>query len=65
MAAAQFHMITDWSFEAPVEPVWQALMTPEEWPVWWRAVAKVERLAAGDADGVGAVRRITWRTALP
>jgi hypothetical protein len=40
-------------------------MAPEEWPTWWRAVAKVERLAAGDASGVGAVRRITWRTALP
>jgi len=65
MAAAQFHLVTDWSFEAPVEPVWQALMAPEEWPAWWRAVAKVERLAAGDANGVGAVCRITWRTALP
>jgi uncharacterized protein YndB with AHSA1/START domain len=65
MAAAQFHLVTDWSFETPVEPVWQALMAPEEWPAWCRAVAKVERLAAADANAVGAVRRITWRTALP
>ncbi len=65
MAATQFHLITDWTLEAPLESVWQALMAPEEWPSWWRAVARVERLKDGDANGVGAVRRITWRTALP
>jgi uncharacterized protein YndB with AHSA1/START domain len=65
MPATQFHLVTDWTFEAPVEPVWQVLMAPEDWPSWWRAVARVERLAKDDATGVGAVRRITWRTALP
>ncbi len=65
MAATQFHLISDWTFDAAVEPVWRALMAPEEWPAWWRAVARVERLAPGDATGVGAVRRIAWRTALP
>ena len=65
MPATHFHLVTDWTFEAPVEPVWQVLMAPEDWPSWWRAVAGVERLAQGDATGVGAVRRITWRTALP
>ncbi len=54
-----------WRFAAPREAVWRALMTPEDWPSWWRAVAKVERLAEGDASGVGAGRRMTWRTALP
>ena len=65
MPSTAFHLITDWSFAAPREAVWQALMAPEEWPSWWRAVAKVERIADGDARGVGAVRRMTWRTALP
>jgi hypothetical protein len=65
MPATQFHLITDWSLPGPVEPVWRALTAPEHWPSWWRAVARVEPLAEGDANGVGAVRRITWRTALP
>jgi hypothetical protein len=65
MSSTQFDLITDWSFDAPVEPVWQALKTPEEWPAWWRAVARVEKLADGDRNGVGAIRRMTWRTALP
>jgi hypothetical protein len=65
MSSTQFNLVTDWSFDAPLERVWDALKVPEEWPAWWRAVAKVERLADGDANGVGAVRRMTWRTALP
>ena len=65
MEATKFHLTTDWSFGAPREAVWRALMTPEDWPSWWRAVANVERLADGDANGVDTVRRMTWRTALP
>ena len=65
MSAAGFHLTTDWNLAAPREAVWRAQLATEEWPSWWRAVAKVERLADGDTDGVGAVRRMTWRTALP
>lgn len=65
MPATAFHLITDWSLDAPREAVWRALSAPEQWPSWWRAVAAVERLADGDANGVGTVRRMTWRTALP
>lgn len=65
MSATSFHLVTDWSFDAPLEAVWEALTAPDEWPSWWRAVASVEPLADGDANGIGAVRRMTWRTALP
>ena len=65
MPATSFHLITDWRLAAPQDAVWRALLTPDEWPSWWRAVANVERIADGDDHGVGAVRRMTWRTALP
>jgi uncharacterized protein YndB with AHSA1/START domain len=65
MPATKFNLVTDWSFGAPRTAVWQALMQPEQWPSWWRAVVSVERLADGDANGVDAVRRMTWRSALP
>jgi uncharacterized protein YndB with AHSA1/START domain len=70
MSSTQFHLTTDWSFAAPREPVWRALLASEEWPSWWRAVKSVTLVADGDAEGVGAVRRMTWhtmtsRTALP
>lgn len=65
MPSSRFHLVTTWHLAAPLEPVWRALTKPDDWPSWWRAVAKVELLVPGDADGIGAVRRITWRTALP
>jgi uncharacterized protein YndB with AHSA1/START domain len=65
MSATQFQLLTDWSFDAPRDAVWRALLALEEWPSWWRAVARVEYLAAGEANGIGAHCRMTWRTALP
>jgi uncharacterized protein YndB with AHSA1/START domain len=65
MPATRFELVTEWALKAPVEAVWQALSAPEEWPSWWRAVVKVETLEPGDASGIGALRRMTWRTALP
>jgi uncharacterized protein YndB with AHSA1/START domain len=58
-------LITDWAFDAPIERVWTLIERTEEWPSWWRAVSAVEGLREGDVRGVGAVRRLTWRTALP
>ncbi len=57
--------MTHWDVAAPVARVWAELVTPEAWPQWWRAVRRVEPVAPGGADGVGAVRRFTWGTALP
>ena len=65
MSATEFNLITNWTLAAPREAVWRELTKPEDWPAWWRAVERVELLEAGDADGVGALRRMTWRTALP
>lgn len=65
MSAAQFRLVTEWQLAAPPEAVWAVLTAPEDWPYWWRAVEDVETLEAGDAQGVGALRRLTWRTALP
>jgi uncharacterized protein YndB with AHSA1/START domain len=65
VAAAEFHLVTDWTLPAPIDAVWAELTTPEAWPEWWRAVQRVELLENGDANGVGALRRFSWRTALP
>jgi uncharacterized protein YndB with AHSA1/START domain len=65
VSATEFNLITNWTLAAPQEAVWRELTKPEDWPAWWRAVERVELLEAGDADGVGALRRMKWRTALP
>jgi uncharacterized protein YndB with AHSA1/START domain len=65
MSSTQFHLETQWVMTAPPVAVWEALSKPEGWPTWWRAVEKVEVIDPGDASGLGAYRRFTWRTALP
>ncbi len=65
MATTHFSLISDWHFEAPLERVWALIEASEAWPEWWRAVKRVELVRDGAADGVGAVRRLTWATALP
>jgi uncharacterized protein YndB with AHSA1/START domain len=65
MTAQQFSLATDWRLAAPLDRVWAVLAAPEEWPSWWRAVERVDLLEPGDAAGVGALRRMTWKTALP
>lgn len=57
---------TRWEIPAPLEHVWQELMRPDEWPLWWRGVEQVQLLQpAADPLGVGAERRYTWRSRLP
>jgi len=65
LAAQEFHLITELRLDAPIEAIWQVLSEVEAWPEWRPTVKRVELLRAGDGDGIGAVRRMTWRTALP
>lgn len=61
---AAFELQSLWHLDAPVEPVWQALTHPEQWPHWWPYVRRVTPLAAGGADGLGSVKRLEWGSRL-
>lgn len=60
-----YSFVTTWEVDAPVEPVWEAIAHPREWPGWWKGVVSVEELEKGDDDGRGALHRYTWKSALP
>ncbi len=62
---SSYRFVTRWRFEAPVEKVWDEIYHPEHWPRWWKAVKAVDLLQQGDAQGLGTVRRYTWKGALP
>jgi hypothetical protein len=62
---AHYAFVTRWRFEAPIESVWESIRRAEEWPTWWRGVERVEVLEPGGHDGVGGVRRFTWKSRLP
>ena len=61
----QYQFVTTWFLEATPEAVFDALLHSESWPDWWRGVTRVEELERGDADGLGNVRRYTFRSLLP
>lgn len=65
MAATRFALTTLWTLDKPIDRVWALIERTEDWPLWWPAVVRVEPIRAGDETGLGAVRRLTWRTALP
>jgi Polyketide cyclase / dehydrase and lipid transport len=60
-----FSLNTVWELEAPRDLVWEAIYRADDWPRWWPYVERVIKLEEGDDKGVGAVRRLTWRTRLP
>jgi uncharacterized protein YndB with AHSA1/START domain len=62
---ADFELITDWHIGADIYAVWQALNHPDYWPRWWPYVRAVEKLRAGDAEGLGSLYRIEWTSRLP
>jgi uncharacterized protein YndB with AHSA1/START domain len=62
---ADYNFETVWRLRAPIGAVWQAIFESEKWPQWWRGVVKVDELAKGDANDIGAKRRYVWRSKLP
>jgi len=61
----QYAFTTHWRFDAPIEAVWHEIAHPLGWPKWWRGVERVEEIAPGDANGLGSLRRFTWKSRLP
>lgn len=62
---SEYAFLTCWKIRAPIEQVWQLIHDSEDWPGWWRGVEKVVCLERGDAEGIGAVLRYTWKSSLP
>jgi hypothetical protein len=55
---SHYELVTRWSIPAPLDAVWTHLERPEDWPAWWKGVVAVALLEAGDADGIGLVRKL-------
>ena len=61
---AQYHFVTTWRVRAPIDQVWQVIRDYQSWPSWWPAIAAARRVRQGDADGVGEVVDLVFRTPL-
>ena len=62
---AEYHLLTIWRIEAPLEEVFAAVEDSLHWPDWWPSVRKVEQITDGDATGIDSVRRYAWQGKLP
>jgi uncharacterized protein YndB with AHSA1/START domain len=60
-----YEITTIWRFDAPLEKVWEIIKESEKWHEWWKGVLRVVEIKEGDADGLGSIRRSTWKSALP
>jgi hypothetical protein len=60
-----YHFLTLWKVAAPQAAVCQAIEDSLAWPQWWPGVEQVEELDPGDAEGIGSIRRYTWKGRLP
>lgn len=62
---AEFRFRTVWRIEAPRQCVCDAVSEWRDWPSWWKGVVSVQELEPGQQDGVGSLRRFTWRGRIP
>ena len=60
-----YNFLTTWRLAAPLEPVWEAIYHSECWPEWWPGLLSVVELEKGDDDGIGNLRRYSWKGVLP
>ena len=50
---ADYHYVSTWQLQAPIQQVWAALNDLEHLPVWYTGVQQAQELVPGDAQGVG------------
>jgi carbon monoxide dehydrogenase subunit G len=62
---ADYHYVSTWQLQAPIEQVWAALNDLEHLPIWYSGVHEARELTPGDAQGVGRRVRYVIKGPLP
>lgn len=66
MATNDYIFQTRWELAAPIEQVFHLIEQTDDYPRWWGSVwLQVERLAEGDANGIGRRYRLFTKGWLP
>ena len=60
-----YHFETVWQPAAPADVVFNFIYNSDTWPTWWRGVLAVENITSGNPNGIGDVKRYTWKSILP
>jgi hypothetical protein len=62
---AEYHFLTTYQIEAPIEQVWQAFRDFDRYPTWSKGIFHAQQLKLGNADGVGDKIRYKVKGRLP
>lgn len=62
---SDYEFVTVWNIDAPLAQVWDVIEDAGSWPKWWRGVLSSVEISPGGINGIGGIRRTTWRSALP
>jgi len=62
---AEYHFVTTYEIQAPLEMVWKAIRDFRHYPAWSRGIFTASELEPGDVDGVGAKVRYKIKGRLP
>jgi Polyketide cyclase / dehydrase and lipid transport len=62
---ADYHYVSTWQLQAPIEQVWAALNDLDHLPVWYGGVQEAPELAPGDPQGIGRRVRYVIKGRLP
>jgi carbon monoxide dehydrogenase subunit G len=64
-AVADYHYVSTWQLQAPIERLWAALNDLEHLATWYTGMQKARELTPGDAQGVGRRVRYVIKGRLP
>jgi Polyketide cyclase / dehydrase and lipid transport len=62
---AEYHFVTTYELEAPIDQVWQALRDFNHYPTWSKGIFHAQQLASAATDGVGDKIRYKVKGRLP
>jgi hypothetical protein len=64
-AVAEYHLLSTWDLEAPIQTVWDAIFDTASYSSWWKYVGSVTEIEPNLPGGIGGLYRYHWKTALP
>jgi hypothetical protein len=62
MAAQRYFFVSNWKVQCPLEEAWNAIYDVHEWRNWWPSIAEVKTVSKGDANDIGRIEYMKWRT---
>ncbi len=62
---SRYDFVTVWDLEFELPDVWTLIEQADDWPAWWPGVLESREIKPGDPNGIGSIRRTTWKSALP